>query len=91
MGCCKWWWQQVNRLIHQESVLKAQALLQAFLQQNASPQFTTLEVLKCSHKLVKCAAQPKDADLFECWLRPESLNRHSSLKLIQLFQMLVLV
>lgn len=75
-----------------QSVVEAQALPQAWLlQQNASPQFTTLEVLKSSHNQAKRAAQPKDADIFKCWLGPESLNRHSSFKLIQVFHMLVLV
>lgn len=75
-----------------QSVLEAQALPQAWLLlQNASPHFTTLEVLKSSHKQAKHAAQPRDADLFKSWLGPESLSRHSSLKLIQVFQMLVLV
>lgn len=75
-----------------QSVLEARALLQAqLLQQTASPRFTTLKALQCSHKQAKHAAQPKVADLLNCWLGPESLNRHSSLKLIQVFQVLVLV
>lgn len=75
-----------------QSVLEARALLQAqLLQQTASPRFTTLKALQCSHKQAKHAAQPKVADLSNCWLGPESLNRHSSLKLIQVFQVLVLV